>query len=128
MTDEKDVTKDDPGNYDVIHRFFIAGVQHHEMKNILEDLYEDDHLMLVPEPSNKYDPNAVRIEHLGMTDTTMCGYVPRKFSADVSACITLGMQLECVIVKLNKRAKPWEWCMVEIRQFPAPITAMPEEA
>lgn len=94
------------------HSFFIAGVQHHQMHSVLKDLEEGQTLHLVLEPTNKYDPNAVRIEHKG----TMLGFVPRKFSSEVTAMVTVGKTLECTISTLNKTAKPWEMCKVEIRE------------
>jgi len=72
MEDEKD--------YKVTHSFYIAGVQFHEMKMVINDLTESDHLSLVPEPDNKYDPNAVRIELVSDGPGTMLGFVPKKFS------------------------------------------------
>jgi hypothetical protein len=46
----------------------------------------------------------------------MCGYVPKKFSSEVTAAFEVGISLECVIVELDKTAKPWEQCKVEIRE------------
>ena len=113
---EKDTTQDDK-EVIVNWTFFIAGVQHHQMHKILDQLSVDDFLVLVPEPSNKYDPNAVRIEKVRMSgEDVMCGYVPRKFSAEVSALIEIGTLLECKISEFDKAAKPWEQCKVEIRE------------
>ena len=47
----------------------------------------------------------------------MCGYVPKKFSASLSAAIETEANIECVITKLNKSSKPWEWCQVEVREI-----------
>jgi len=117
MNKEKDPTVDDKSNYDVTHSFFIAGVQHHQMHKVLKNMEEGDHLQLVLEPTNKYDPNAVRIERPQLDgEDVMCGYVPRKFSSEVTAAFEIGLTLECVIVELNKTAKPWEQCKVEIRE------------
>ena len=98
--------------YKVTHSFYIAGVQFHELKTIIRDLGEGDGLTLIPEPTNKYDPNAVRIEH----DNVMTGFVPKKFSSEVSATLEIGKDLECVLVEVNKNAKPWEQAKVEIRE------------
>jgi hypothetical protein len=46
----------------------------------------------------------------------MCGYVPKKFSAEVSALLAIGTPIECVITELNKNAKPWECCKGELRE------------
>lgn len=112
-----DKTIDTPETYHDAYEFFIAGVQHHQMHKVLADMSVDDILQLVPEPSNKYDPNAVRIEYQTLRDSIMCGYVPRKFSSDVSADIAIGRRLACIVSELNKTAKPWEQCKVIIREL-----------
>lgn len=99
------------------HKFFIAGVKHHQLHTVINDISEGDNLMLVPEPTNKFDPNAVRIEFATFEKQAMLGYVPKRFSSEVSAMIELGKPLECVLVKLNKTAKPWEMAEVEIREI-----------
>lgn len=95
------------------HKFFIAGVKFHELKSVINDLSEGDNLVLIPEPDNKFDPNAIKIEF--DYHQTMLGYVPKKFSSEVSAMIEVGKELECILVTLNKSAKPWEQAEVEIR-------------
>ena len=90
--------------------FFIAGVQHHRIKDVLGELAESMELTLVPEPTNQFDPNAVQIEYNG----TMLGFVPRKFSSEVSAALEVDASLTCAIISLNRSAKPWEMCEVEI--------------
>lgn len=90
--------------------FFIAGVQHHSLHKVIGNMIEGDYLDLVSEPLNKFDPNAVRIEH----DGTMLGYVPRKFSSEVSAALENEGNLQCSITLLDPQAKPWEQCEVVI--------------
>ncbi len=89
--------------------FHIAGVQHHQLKHVIADLEAGLTLDLVPEPDNKFDSNAVRIEH----NKIMLGYVPKKFSSEISALLELE-DLECVIEKLDSKAPPWEQCSVTI--------------
>jgi len=88
-------------------KFFIAGVQHHQMNKVINDLVEGEELNLVPEPDNKFDPNAIKIEYEG----TMLGYVPKKLSAEIAAALETG-SLCCMIETLNPTGKPWEWCEV----------------
>ena len=95
------------------HSFYIAGVQFHEMKNVISDLSKGDELDLVPEPWNKYDPNAVAIQACG----TILGYVPKKFSSEVSAMLEVGKELTCVIAELKPQSKPWEQCKVDIGEL-----------
>ncbi len=118
MKDEKDLTIDnfDEPNFTTTHSFFIAGVQHHQLRSCLDEMNVGDRMILVLEPTNPYDPNAVRIEYSAHDSQVMCGYVPKKFSSEVSASLVIGNKLECVIVELNPSAKPWEMCKVEIRE------------
>ena len=92
-------------------QFFIAGVQHHDMKKVIDKLKEGDILTLEQEPTNKYDSCAVKILS---QDGTMLGYVPAKFSPEVTATIDLDEKVTCAIISLNRSARPWEQCEVEI--------------
>ena len=100
-----------------MRKFFIAGVQFHEMKNVKNKIQKDDELILTAEPSNKYDPNAVRIEFDEGEGPVMLGYVPKKFSSEISAMIEVGKELECIVVTMNPAAKQWEMCEVVIKEL-----------
>lgn len=113
---QKDTTQDNQATHNVTHKFYIAGVQHHQMHKVINLLKEGDTLQLVPEPTNRFDPNAIRIELVATDGDTMCGFVPKKFSSEVAAAFEIGTKLECVIVELIPSAKPWEQCKVEIRE------------
>lgn len=99
------------------HTFFIAGVQHHQYKSVFGDITEGNNLMLIPEPDNKFDPNAVQIFFDNFDKQAMLGFVPKKFSSEVSAMLEVGKRLECVLVEFNRDAKPWELFKVEIREI-----------
>ena len=100
-------------------KFYVAGVQHHELYKVIPSLKEGDELNLIPEPTNKFDPNAVAIKFLinSTGQDVMIGYVPKKFSSDVSAALEVG-DAKCIITKLNRDAKPWEQCEVKISEIP----------
>jgi hypothetical protein len=51
-----------------------------------EDSAEFIEVILEPEPSNQYDPNAVKI----LFDGTFMGYVEKKIAADIAAAISEG--------------------------------------
>ncbi len=92
-------------------KFFIAGVKFlPNAVSILSELNEGDILDLEPEPTNKFDPNAIKI----MCGTEHVGFVPKTLSAEISAMIEVN-ECECEIVTLNKGSKPWELCEVVIR-------------
>lgn len=98
--------------------FYIAGVQHHHLHKVIGDLSVGQHLSLTPEPTNKFDKTAVRIElvtdsRFPKDTTTMLGYVPGKLSAEVTAVIVRpGKTTSCKILELNPEAKPWLQCKV----------------
>ena len=95
--------------------FYIAGVQFHEAPKIQDKLTEGTELILRPEPNNKYDPNAVALiyndEDLG---DVMIGYVPAKFSGEVSATLLTADIVKCILTEVNLGAKTWERFKVDI--------------
>ncbi len=93
----------------LVEEFFIAGVQHHQLHKVIDLITEGTLLTLEPEPTNKYDANAIKI----LYNTTMLGYVPAKYSAKISALMSI-KELFCKIFLLDKTKKPWEQCEVSI--------------
>jgi hypothetical protein len=98
-------------------KFKIAGVKFHQYKDVLNDIVEGDSLMIVPEPANKFDPNAVRLFYDNGTKQAMLGYVPKTISSEVSAMFEVGKQLECTITKFNPTASPWDIFEVELKEL-----------
>jgi len=93
--------------------FYIAGVQHHDSYKCQDAMAVDDFLSMVLEPTNKFDPNAVRLEFRDI----MIGYVPARISAEVSALVTDPENLwACKLIELNKDNKPWERFKVLIEE------------
>lgn len=104
-------------DYKVTHEFYIAGVKFHQLKNVIDILSEGDNLMIIAEPTNKFDPNAVRLEYIDAGyNLVMLGFVPKKFSSEVAAALKIGKELKCTLIKLDKKAKTWEQAKVEIRE------------
>ena len=99
-----------------LHTFYIAGVKFHQYKSVLNDISEGNNLVLFPEPENKFDPNAVQIHFDNGGVSAFLGYVPKKFSSEVSGLLEIGKKLECVLTKFNRDAQPWEIFKVEIRE------------
>ena len=92
--------------------FYVAGVQYHEIHKCLKEMEVGDSLQMTPEPTNKYDPNAVRIEF----EDVMIGYVSAKISAEVTALIESVDEVTCQIIELNKDEKPWKQVKVVIEE------------
>ena len=95
--------------------FYIAGVKFHQYKSVLNDVTEGDNLVLIPEPENKFDPNAVQIHFDNGGVSAFVGFVPKKFSSEVSGLIEIGKKLECILTGFNKSAPTYEMFKVEIK-------------
>lgn len=102
--------------------FYIAGVQHHEYKKVIEAIAKEEKvydgesygtiLELMPEPTNQYDENAIRILYKGI----MIGYVPKIHSAVISSMINdPNMNLmKCRIHTFIQEEKPWKMFKVVV--------------
>jgi hypothetical protein len=103
-------------------QFFIAGVQFrpkNEISYAAKEIEVGTKLILKPEPTNKFDPNAVQVLcHLIDTDGSeldvFLGYVPKKFSSEVSAMLGIGAPVQCVVDEVNPSAKTYEMFKVTV--------------
>ena len=102
-------------------QFFIAGVKFRpfaEIKEAAKAMKPGMSLGLVPEPTNKFDPNAVKIEYNTETAdgivSTFLGYVPKKFSSEVSAMLEIRAPVTCTVDEVNPLAKTYEMFKVTI--------------
>lgn len=107
--------------------FFIAGVQfrpREEINMALKEMKEGDKLTLSPEPTNKFDPNAVKIYYESPYDekwekegfASFLGYVPKKFSSEVAGLLEAGIDLECVVKTVDPKAKTYEMFSVVVKE------------
>ena len=98
--------------------FYIAGVQFHNSAQVQDKLEVGMELIMRPEPNNKYDPNAVALIYNddGKEDDCMIGYVPAKFSGEVSAILLTSDNVKCVLTEVELTAKTWERFKVEIKE------------
>lgn len=100
--------------------FFIAGVQFRPGKDIekaAKNIKPGDVLLLTPEPDNKFDPNAIKIEYSSQDQgtTIFLGYVPKKFSSEVSALLSIGTPISCIVESVDVKAKTYEMFNVTIK-------------
>lgn len=103
-------------------QFFIAGVQFRpraEINAAVERMQVGDQLHLEPEPTNKFDPNAVKII-FNVTDNgeditpLFLGYVPKKFSSEISALLGIDVPVICTVDEVNSSAKTYEMIKVTV--------------
>jgi len=99
-----------------VFEFYVAGVQHHNLKDVIDELYEEVELVLEPEPTNQYDATAVKIlfESIEQNSTVMVGYVPGKISAKVTNFIKRAIIPVCEVTMVTPEAKPWQQLKVKI--------------
>jgi hypothetical protein len=101
--------------------FFIAGVQFRPKGDIsiaAAKIKIGESLKLKPEPTNKFDPNAVQIIFKGSIaerrEPIFLGYVPKKFSSEVSAMLDIESPLQCIVDNVNPQGKTYEMFEVTI--------------
>ena len=93
--------------------FYVAGVQFRPKEDIAKAVKEmkvGDQLILDPEPTNRFDPNAVKI----LRGDDFLGYVPKKFSSEVSALLSIGAPVVCTVDEVNPAAKTYEMFKVTV--------------
>ena len=64
------------------------------IKMVAENVDSGDLLELKPEPSNKYDPHAVKV----LYDERFIGYVEQESSEEISQLIKSGVDYNCEVV------------------------------
>jgi hypothetical protein len=77
----------------LVQTALTAGLAHHDAKAVWALLAPGDPLALVREPSNRDDPDAVRVEWQGR----LLGYLPRADNADVARMLDRGQPLAASI-------------------------------
>ena len=92
-----------------IAKFYVAGVQFHDLKSIADKIEVGTILQLTLEPTNKYDSNAVIIEYQGF----FLGYVPKKFSAMIAGYLTTD-EIICTVLTIDMKKKTYEQLEVEL--------------
>lgn len=76
----------------------VAGLRHHDAKQVWEALAIGDPLELVREPANEEDRNAVRIEWCGFH----LGYLPKERNSDIARQLDRGAPLLARITQIAK--------------------------
>ena len=88
----------------------LAGFQFYQGKQLWDEIKVGDTLMLVREPANPHDGNAVRVEWRGHA----LGYVPRRENQAVARHIDRGGQVEARVSRLTQHRNPWQRIEFEV--------------
>ncbi len=94
----------------IVQQSPLAGFQYYDGKVLWENMRPGDALVLVREPQNAHDANAVRVEWQGQ----LLGYVPRRDNADVARLLDRGERLQARIVRLTEARNPWQRVQFEV--------------
>ncbi len=102
--------------------FYVAGIAHHQISKCFDQIEVGNHLQMTPEPTNKYDPNAIRLEfsdpskpETTVIDSVMIGYVPMKISEDITS-LMIKQDFNCKITEFNKDSAPYKQIKVVIEE------------
>lgn len=78
-------------NSQIVCEFLVAGVRFYNWKSA--DIQPGDTLTLEPEPTNPYDPNAIKV----LKGTTQVGHVPRTHTEQVHGIINTGVPYSALV-------------------------------
>ena len=96
-------------------KFYAAGVKFRPnwIENLTK-LEEGDELVLIPEPTNKFDENAVKICSF---EGVFLGYVSAKTGANTWVLDALyeGRGVTTTVKKVDPFAEPWQALLVEVQ-------------
>ena len=88
----------------------LAGFQHYAGKRVWDELNVGDALMLIREPDNAYDVNAIRVEWHG----EKLGYVPRAGNDTIAKLMDKGSKVSGRIVHLKSGRSHWQRILFEV--------------
>jgi len=102
--------------------FYIAGVQFrpkNEIAQAIKQMQVGDVLVLTLESTNGFDINAVKIEYnkevSDGVDSIFLGYVPRKYSSEVTGMLEIGALIKCTVDEINPLAKTYKMIKVTVQ-------------
>lgn len=88
----------------------LAGFQYYAGEAQWTEMRPGDALVLVREPDNPHDANAVRVEWRGLK----LGYLPRAENRAVAAEMDRGTAVAARIARLTNHRNPWRRLLIEV--------------
>ena len=99
--------------------FYVAGVKFRpDWKANLESLEIGEELILEPEPTNKFDKNAIKILSKHGDNVCFHGYVPAKTGEALvlTQYLNEGMILKATVKDLAPDFEPWQALLVKVEE------------
>jgi len=94
----------------LVHSSPLAGFQYYEGSAHWKEMKVGDALLLVREPENPHDANAVRVEWQGR----LLGYLPRAENRSVAAEMDRGALVSGRIGEMREDRSPWRRLLIEV--------------
>jgi len=88
----------------------LAGSQYYALGAYWSEIRVGDPLVLIREPDNRHDRNAIRVEWHGH----QLGYVPRAENRAVAAAMDAGDRLSARVSSLSDDKNPWRRVAFEV--------------
>jgi hypothetical protein len=88
----------------------LAGFQFYAGRELWDEMKAGDALVLVREPDNTHDANAVRVEWRGRK----LGYLPRAENRAVAEELDRGGRVTARIARLHRHLDPWKRIQIEV--------------
>ncbi len=88
----------------------LAGFRYYAAEARWQEMKEGQALMLIREPENVHDKNAIRVEWRG----EKLGYLPRRENKTVAAAMDAGDKIDAKIAKLREHPDPWQRVLIDV--------------
>jgi len=94
----------------LVQSSLLAGFQYYQGRQLWDEIRIGDALVLIREPDNPHDGNAVRVEWRG----NKLGYVPRRENRALAIHMDRGGGIEARVSKLREHRNPWQRMEFEV--------------
>jgi|SRR6056297_208791 len=94
----------------ILHTFYVAGLQHHTEDEDLEQIEEGIEVLLMFDPENEYDSDAIQVLYPGLGQI---GFVPKKINEEVGETMLFGPHW-AEVFRFNPDADPWKMVKIAI--------------
>jgi len=105
----------------------IAGLQFHEHAKCDPPATPGEALTLVPEPSNPYDSNAIRVELRRPSSNYMLGYIPRALTEKVFPLLTDKVKDREILLTYVGSGRPIMTIGIYGEMEEPPVSEVPEQ-
>jgi len=89
----------------------VAGTGYQNKKRIISEVKVNDEVILIPEPENKYDPNAIAVFKILGDEKLKIGYIPKEICQSLKTKMGDNDSMPGIVTYIGKN---WNWPEVNI--------------